>query len=294
MRILSQRTERFALAGVSVALGALGWALWRWFDEHGLVAFLLGAVSLILFVVLEDRAAAVRRYYDLVHHGHTHYRQLEALMSVIAAIGPRAPLPRSRGFAASPDFLRLIVETIMDLRPKVIVEASSGLSTVIAAYCLKQLGSGVVVSLENDGEYAERTRRQLIRHGLADIAHVIHAPLVATPIRGQDWMWYDTRDLELDGPIDLLIVDGPPATVQALARYPALPVLSGRLSESAVIIMDDAVRDDERKIARRWREEFAPLTQEYLDLEKGAIVLRRSNGRSQDEKASEKTSRSAT
>ena len=66
-------------------------------------------------------------------------------------------------------------------------------------------------------------------------------------------------------------------TVQAMARYPALPVLSDQLSRNAVILMDDAIRKDERRIADLWSESSASLRKEYVDLEKGAYVFRSSH-----------------
>jgi len=49
-------------------------------------------------------------------------------------------------------------------------------------------------------------------------------------------------------------VDGPPAYAagQGLARYPALPVLRGRLAPGATVILDDVERPGEQEVLRRW------------------------------------------
>src|SRR5690606_18547556 len=86
------------------------------------------------------------------------------------------------------------------------------------------------------------------RHGLGATVEVRHAPLVAR--------WYEASVFADIDTIDLLIVDGPPATTGQLARYPALPLLAERLSPGAVVVLDDAERDAEAEIARRWCEEF--------------------------------------
>ena len=46
----------------------------------------------------------------------------------------------------------------------------------------------------------------------------------------------------------MLIVDGPAETTEPLIRYPAVPVLYDRLSDDAVILLDDADRTEEERI----------------------------------------------
>jgi predicted O-methyltransferase YrrM len=204
------------------------------------------------------------------------YAQLEALMSVLVAIQPGRPLPQTRDWAASPDLLKLIAQAVLNGKPDLVVEASSGVSTLVIAYCLKRIGKGRVVSLEHSPEYAAASRDMIASHGLADTATVIHAPLREAEIAGDRWLWYDLDCLELAQPIDLLVVDGPPAATQHLARYPALPLLRPQLADGSTIILDDGDRNDEREIVRRWQTEFDDITCEYLPLEKGAFVMKKS------------------
>ncbi len=58
-------------------------------------------------------------------------------------------------------------------------------------------------------------------------------------------------------PIDLLVVDGPPAYAagHGLARYPALPVLCDLLAPRATVILGDAERPGEQEVLRRWEHE---------------------------------------
>ena len=77
-----------------------------------------------------------------------------------------------------------------------------------------------------------------------------------------------------DQPIDLLVVDGPPGNIQSLSRYPALPLLYRHLSDRSIVILDDGHRDDEKKIVALWEKEFSNLSPEFLDLEKGAYIIR--------------------
>jgi len=203
-------------------------------------------------------------------------QQIESLFSIFFTLEPKLPLPQTRGWAASPDLLKEIILLINRKKPQLVVEASSGVSTLIIAYCLQQLGSGKVISLEHKLEFPRVTQHNLSRHGLNDFATVIHAPLVEVEINNShnsQWLWYDLTDVEIPGEIDILIVDGPPGTTQKLARYPALPLMQEKLHRDAVIILDDGARVDERKIVEQWIEEFKMSHSEYLNLEKGAYCI---------------------
>lgn len=201
-------------------------------------------------------------------------RQMEALLAIYSAIQPAFPLPHTRGWAASPDLLKKIMETIFLEKPQLVVELGGGASSIIIAYCLKQIGAGRLVTLDHDHKYAELCRRQIAAHGLDDIATIILAPLKKRDINGQTWLWYDCDGMQIDKPIDLLVVDGPPVATQSMARYPALPLLLPKLSPSVTIIMDDGVRDDEKQVIERWKEEIEGLTCTYYNLEKGAFLIK--------------------
>ncbi|MFM2311952.1 MAG: hypothetical protein RLZZ04_1228 [Cyanobacteriota bacterium] len=199
--------------------------------------------------------------------------QIESLFSIFATLNPQFPLPSTRGWAASPDLLKEIISLIHRQKPQLVVEASSGVSTLIIAYCLQRLGTGKLISLEHEEKFAQLTQNNLSLHGLDDVATVIHAPLVEVEINGTKWLWYDLTKVEIPEAIDLLIVDGPPGTTQKLARYPALPMLHNKLSQDAMVLLDDGARSDEAKIVEQWMEELNMSHSEYLPLEKGAYLI---------------------
>jgi len=88
------------------------------------------------------------------------------------------------------------------------------------------------------------------------------------------WPWYDL-DAVPEGPFDLLLVDGPPASVGPEARYPAVPLLLDRLAKDALVVLDDTRRPDERAIGERWAAEFEGFALESLGHDHGTLVLRR-------------------
>lgn len=202
------------------------------------------------------------------------FRQIEGLLAVHAVVGQSSMLPRSRGWAASPDFLQVLIGQVRDHGAPVVLECSSGLSTVVAAALCRNRGDGKVYSLEHDPVYADKTRRLLAAHGLDQWAQVVDAPLVPTTVDGWSGQWYDLSRLPEDIRAGLLVVDGPPSTSSPLARYPALPALRSRLVAGARVVLDDADRDDEREIVRRWlRLEQSARSDAVDKCEKGCAVV---------------------
>jgi predicted O-methyltransferase YrrM len=194
-------------------------------------------------------------------------------------------------WAIEADFAELLTVELQK-RPRVVVELGSGVSTLVVAQQLKALGSGRLVSVEHEEEYAASTRHRLERSGLGGAVELIHAPLVAQEFGGQEVEWYDLTPIRAalgDDPIDLLIVDGPPS-ISPLARWPAVAALGQKLRAGGVIMLDDGRAKYERAIARRWPLEQPDLELYWQDTVKGTWKLVRSAG---SESASTKRARRA-
>ena len=203
------------------------------------------------------------------------FNQVQAYHELMGLIRPEHPLPAMRGWAASPDFLLHVASHAIATRPRLIVECSSGVSTIVLARCCQLNGTGRVVSLEHGPEYAQLTREHLAEHGLEGWATVLDAPL-GPHERAGGQPWYSTRGLDAErGEIDMLVIDGPPGDGARHARYPALPVLASRLSASCAVFLDDARRTEEREIVARWTSEFPEFTSRELTAEKGCVRLLR-------------------
>jgi hypothetical protein len=208
------------------------------------------------------------------------FRQTEALGSLLTLMKPRVPLPATRGWAGSPDFLLHIYRHIISHRTDVVIELGSGVTTVVAAAALRARGGrGRLHCIDHDSTYAEATRHLIAEHGLEDVATVHHGPLVAwTPSRdsslGKSWSWYSVPDqVNAISEIDLLVVDGPPHSTGRYARYPAVPQFRSKFTPGCVVLLDDAKRDDEEEIATVWSEEWGLTLELKLDYEKGLAVL---------------------
>jgi len=215
-------------------------------------------------------APALVALEDLRQDHTADYRQLEALASLLAVLRPRAPFPPFRDWAISPDFGVLLLTQVLTRRPACVVELGSGVSTLVLAYALEQTG-GQLVSVDHDPVYAEQTRAVVAQHALQKSVTIVHAPL--EPWRGGT-PWYCDAWVQGLPPIDMVVVDGPPADTGPLARYPALPVLAPHLAAAATIVLDDAGRADEQAMVARWLTEQTGLTATWVQTEKGAMVVR--------------------
>ncbi len=196
----------------------------------------------------------------------------ESWNELVVRIGLADAPARDPLWSAGADFLALAVDAMLRTRPAVVVECGSGASTVVLAQVLKRGGwGGRLHGLDHAPEFAAATRAELARFGLGDEARVLDAPLTGHALAGAVYPWYS-----LDGlpdRIDFLVIDGPPGRIGRHARYPALPLLAGRLSAGAPILLDDAARPDEREVIARWQAEFPGLSVEQMECERGCVVL---------------------
>jgi predicted O-methyltransferase YrrM len=167
------------------------------------------------------------------------------------------PMPELGDWALTPSTLIWMLEQVATTPVRTILECGSGSSTIWFATALERRGGeGHVTALETSAEYAERTRRELERLGLAHRATVVDAPLVPTALSGRaDQRWFDLTGLPELPPVDLLFVDGPIGGTGHEARYPAFPLLADRLAPGAVVVLDDTGRPDEARIVKHWSAE---------------------------------------
>ena len=249
------------------------------------MTLIVGLIALAVLALSAYTAHKVRRIYLKQYAAEDTrqtefqqlYRQIEALLGLYAELGIDVSLPPTRDWAASPDLLLHLVQHAQKTQPTTIMECGSGVSTLVLSRCLSKIGRGHVLSLEHNPGFAQQTRDNLARAGLADWATVIDAELVPYRFGGQDYLWYSTKELPANLAVDLLLIDGPPSVTCRNARYPAGPVLFKLLSARGVVFLDDADRVEERETLSLWAGEFPNLKQERLGLEKGLVVLAAAN-----------------
>lgn len=272
MKLRTTGGDRLRIAGLSLFALGLGLIAWRFVGIPAVIVVVVAALGIIMFMQMEITSLLREQVRNELLYD---FRQVEALFSIFATLRPELPLPDTRDWAASPDFLKKLTELILATKARLVVEAGSGVSTLVTAYCFKRLGGGKVISMEHDERFADVTRELIAFHGLSAFAEVIHCPLVKTTIGNDTFMWYRIDEVRIDTPIDILVVDGPPVPGQAFPRYPAVPLLFPKLANGAFIMLDDGRRPEETRTNARWASEFAPIASEFLPVEKGAYLLRK-------------------
>lgn len=168
------------------------------------------------------------------------------------------------GASIRPTALVYIFNDVMINGRKAIVECGAGISTVYIASLLKQIGETdrMLYSIDHDENWLSIIRKQLEDNDLEGFVKLIHAPLVHSDYcQDETQTWYDPEKIRSvigNETIDLLFVDGPPANKKGFeeSRYPALPFFKENLAENMTVLLDDADRKGEAKIAEKWAREF--------------------------------------
>jgi hypothetical protein len=206
-------------------------------------------------------------------------RQVQALLNLHQMIEIRGRFPPMAEWAASADFNVLVIQELLNTRPRTVVECGSGTSTLLLALAVRQYDLPTkVVALEHLEQFRAATQRSLEEHGVADLAEVRLAPLVPVSglIPGHETPWYGEEHWSDLRDIGLLVVDGPPSTTGERPRHPAVPLLGAQLAAHAVIVVDDLDRAEDREVAESWRALLPDFDYEQVDaLQKGAAVFRR-------------------
>ncbi len=239
----------------------------------------------VLAAIETERADAVTRHREVLQQPgvrmepiapRSELPEIAALLQYTDRVGARALLPAPSGSAMDPRALAHLVDIVNQYPPRTVLELGSGTSTVWLGYLLENLKGSRLVSIDHLAEHGALTEVALERHGLTDQVDLRIAPLVVQPPEVSDTPWYDAKVFDDVGDIDLLIVDGPPESTGPYARMAAMRVLAPRLSETAVILLDDSDREDEREVVESWMGDF-DLERVDEGVSRLAVLRRRSS-----------------
>ena len=162
-------------------------------------------------------------------------------------------------WAASVDYIEAMIGAV-DETSGPIVECGSGLTTLVLGLITSDNGRQICV-LEHDPAWHRQISRMVGRHSLVNVG--VHL----TPLRSYGpFHWYDLTEVCIPNDIAVVICDGPPGSTIG-GRYGLLPVLRPRLKQSCIILLDDAGREEERKILERWSQEY-PLSERFYNGDK--------------------------
>ncbi|MFZ1332125.1 MAG: hypothetical protein WAR83_08050, partial [Flavobacteriales bacterium] len=119
--------------------------LFFWFGNWALILPPVLIGMFIAYLVVESRHYQLGLFVRTLEESRAQYSQIESVLGLTWAVDPLIPLPPTRGWAASPDLLRTVYGHVLAEQPQLVLEASSGTSTIVIAYAMKRLGKGHVI-----------------------------------------------------------------------------------------------------------------------------------------------------
>jgi len=172
------------------------------------------------------------------------------------------------GSAASHGFLYFLARTLRNLPVSRILELGAGQTTLLIDRVKRQL------ALDYEVETIEHDEQWAAEHQAAVQHPVIRAPLSPRTVEGHRIDYYSHPLLETGPPIDLLLVDGPPAHQRRIQfnRLGALDIVKTRLGADFIIAIDDSQRNGEQLLVERVR---AVLEERGVAFRSGTIVAAR-------------------
>lgn len=158
------------------------------------------------------------------------------------------------------DSLNLLEAQLRKARPRYTLEFGCGLSTFCTAALLNEMwgpdGEWMVFGIEQDEVHAAWVRKILARLGLEHRVEIKVAPLVRQSTLGMEVASYDISKEEIAAFFkgrrpSFVVIDGPFG--EGPVRLATLPLVLPYLEKDAVVLLDDALRDNELMIIKAWR-----------------------------------------
>lgn len=157
-------------------------------------------------------------------------------------------------WALDAETIYFLWKELMTDQPRFIIECGSGASTLIfakyAALASRQGYGCYVVSIEQDEQTACHTQSRLAASGLEGFASVVHVLLDHEGGYSGDAVEANILSVFPGGLADFVLIDGPGPPG---SRLGTLPMLVPFCRDGAKWYLDDAVRDRELSILRKWR-----------------------------------------
>ncbi|MCZ6834529.1 MAG: class I SAM-dependent methyltransferase [Planctomycetota bacterium] len=170
----------------------------------------------------------------------------------------------NEGWSALDEYIAGCIAKAMDTDGPTL-ECGSGLSTILLGAIAHQRGQKYW-ALEHTPVWAARVQKYLDKYKLDSVV------LDAKPLKDFGaYCWYDAPLETMPDSFSLIICDGPPGDTKG-GRYGIVPVMRARLKPGCVILLDDAGRDEEFAIGKRWESELG-TSFEFLGAEKPYIQL---------------------
>jgi hypothetical protein len=151
-------------------------------------------------------------------------------------------------FSAYQDYTSAIIKHTLNTKGP-ILECGSGLSTLLVGIIAQKRGLDVW-TLEHNPRWGKRTKKYLDRYEIKAVN------LCISPLKDYgEYEWYSPPLSAIPTKFEFIICDGPPSNTKG-GRYGLLPCMYNRMTAGLNILFDDVIRNEERKILKRWKNEF--------------------------------------
>lgn len=180
------------------------------------------------------------------------------------------------GWSAHAQTLGFLEQIIEITQPNAILEFGSGTSSAAIAATLRRVGQGHLWSFDESERFAAQTRRDIASQCLSEHATILHRPLRHQTLGTSTFHCYDLSDLPADcRGIDLVFIDGPnsaPIIGNPGSRSGTYPLIKPFLAPNSLIILDDADRHAEQRIAEDWERQHHFKVLARLGVGRGLLV----------------------
>lgn len=152
---------------------------------------------------------------------------------------------KSNDWSLGDESLGIIIERLGRIKPKLILEYGSGVSSIRLA---KSFPAARIISIESEIFYHAETERER-ENAEAGNLKVIHCPL--------QYQWHGfCRYLSyskpyFEGEIDCILIDGPPGRILR-GREACLYGFYEKLKTGGLVILDDYKREGEKQAVKNW------------------------------------------
>tara|TARA_B100002003_G_C14014569_1_gene489451 strand:+ start:178 stop:993 length:816 start_codon:yes stop_codon:yes gene_type:complete len=214
--------------------------------------------------------------FEKFNHLASRIQDIQSHISLHSNLNLNHPLPPFDEWHASPVFLHHIVSLINEVKPRLIIEAGSGNSTLVSASFLKFHKFGQLITLEHDKYYAKRTQDLILLNDLDAVAKVEYSPITNQHIDNHLYQWYDISVLNNVELIDMMIIDGPPKMLVDDYLYPVLPLFYSRLNDKSAILIYNGKRKTVERTINLWKIKYNDITAKYIDMNRGAYLVQKS------------------
>jgi len=187
-------------------------------------------------------------------------------LQVILKLFPKYSFLPFTPFSLNPSTIVHIMNDILLNDRKQIVEFGTGISTIIIARFIKvNKLETEILSIDDNSSWSNFISKELVKYNCSACVKLVVGKL---KVHNQNSLekysnkfWYNHKVVKnkiasLEKNIDCVIIDGPSTGSSKFARYPAIPVVSFKLSESFILFLDDVRRESEKEILFEWNKEI--------------------------------------